>query len=91
MEQANETETAEAVAAAPSADASIESSPASSAPASSIKINDGDRDSLHILPLAILPFETAALSRARLIKNVRLKPFILAHIKPQNLSKPLFL
>ena len=34
---------------------------------------DADRDSLHILPLYILPLETAALKRARLIKNVRLK------------------
>ncbi|MCG8510122.1 MAG: hypothetical protein MI741_12915 [Rhodospirillales bacterium] len=36
-------------------------------------ISDVDRDSLHILPLAILPIETAALRRARLIKNVRLR------------------
>ena len=31
-----------------------------------------DRDSLHILPLSILPFETPALSHARMIKNARL-------------------
>ncbi len=36
------------------------------------EIRDIDRDSLHILPLSILPFETPALHRARLIKNVRL-------------------
>lgn len=35
-----------------------------------------DRDSLHILPLYILPLETSALKRARLIKNVRLKGVI---------------
>lgn len=35
-------------------------------------VSDIDRDSLHILPLSILPLETPALRRARLIKNVRL-------------------
>ncbi|MBL6928606.1 MAG: hypothetical protein ISR44_05490 [Rhodospirillales bacterium] len=35
-------------------------------------ISDVDRDSLHILPLAIMPIETPGLRRARLIKNVRL-------------------
>jgi len=39
-------------------------------------ISDTDRDSLHILPLAILPLETSALRRARLIKNVRLKSVV---------------
>jgi len=34
--------------------------------------SDVDRDSLHILPLSILPVETPALRTARLIKNVRL-------------------
>ncbi len=33
---------------------------------------DSDRDSLYILPLSILPIETPALSRSRLIKNARL-------------------
>lgn len=33
---------------------------------------DIDRDSLHILPLSIIPLETPALSSARMIKNVRL-------------------
>ena len=37
---------------------------------------DSDRDSLHILPLYILPLETSALKRARLIKNARLKGVI---------------
>lgn len=32
-----------------------------------------DRDALHILPLSTIPFETRALQRARLIKNVRLR------------------
>ena len=40
------------------------------------KVPDNDRDSLHILPLSILPFETNALKRARLIKNVRLNSVI---------------
>ena len=35
-----------------------------------------DRDSLHILPLNIIPFETPALKRARLIKNVRLRSVV---------------
>jgi len=35
-------------------------------------ISDNDRDSLHTLPLSIIPLETPALKRARLIKNVRL-------------------
>ena len=39
-------------------------------------IKDVDRDSLHILPLAIIPLETKALTRARLIKNVRLRSVI---------------
>jgi len=37
---------------------------------------DIDRDSLHILPLRILPINTPSLKRARLIKNVRLKSVI---------------
>lgn len=37
------------------------------------QIDDADRDSLHTLPLAILPIETPALRRARLIKNVHLR------------------
>ncbi len=35
-------------------------------------IRDIDRDSLYILPLAMIPMQTPALRRARLIKNVRL-------------------
>jgi len=37
------------------------------------KIPDRDRDSMHILPLTILPIETPGLNRARLIKNARLE------------------
>lgn len=37
---------------------------------------DADRDSLHILPLSILPLETKALRAARMIKNVRLDSVI---------------
>ena len=39
-------------------------------------MRDEDRDSLHTLPLSILPIETLALRRARLIKNVRLKSVV---------------
>ncbi|MCH8835080.1 MAG: hypothetical protein IH925_03955 [Proteobacteria bacterium] len=39
-------------------------------------IRDIDRDSLHILPLSIVPIETLALKRARLIKNARLQSII---------------
>ncbi len=40
------------------------------------EIRDVDRDSLHILPLSIVPIETPALKRALLIKNVRLQSII---------------
>lgn len=36
-------------------------------------ISDFDRDSLHSLPLSIVPLKTPALTRARMIKNVRLE------------------
>ncbi len=42
------------------------------APKKSEPISDTDRDSLHILPLSIVPIETPGLAHARLIKNVRL-------------------
>lgn len=38
--------------------------------------NDLDRDSMHILPLCILPVQTPGLKRARLIKNARLQSVI---------------
>lgn len=40
------------------------------------EISDTDRDSLHTLPLSILPLDTPSLNRARLIKNVRLNSVI---------------
>ncbi len=40
------------------------------------EIRDVDRDSLHILPLSIVPIETPPLKRARLIRNVRLESII---------------
>lgn len=39
-------------------------------------ISDHDRDSLHILPLAIIPLRTKSLRRARLVKNVQLDSVI---------------
>lgn len=42
----------------------------------SVAISDVDRDSLHILPLTILPIETQGLRRARLIKNGRLDSMV---------------
>ncbi len=39
-------------------------------------VSDHDRDALHILPLSILPIETPALKRARLIKNIRLETVV---------------
>lgn len=49
------------------------SSPAVVEPASAgATMNDADRDSLYVLPLSMIPLQTPSLSRARLIKNVRL-------------------
>ncbi|MGD0191840.1 MAG: hypothetical protein ABSD74_13960 [Rhizomicrobium sp.] len=39
-------------------------------------IEDSDRDALHILPIAILPVEHAALRRARMVKNPRLDTMV---------------
>lgn len=39
-------------------------------------VRDEDRDALHILPLAIIPFQTPAIKRARLIKNARLQSVV---------------
>lgn len=41
-----------------------------------IQIPDIDRDSLHTLPLSIVPLQTPSLRRARMIKNVRLRSVI---------------
>lgn len=40
------------------------------------RIDDFDRDALHILPLSIIPFQTPSLRRARLIKNARLESVV---------------
>lgn len=45
-------------------------------------ITDLDRDSLHILPLAIIPLRTSSLRRARLIKNVQLDTMIEFFVDP---------
>ena len=37
---------------------------------------DFDRDSLHILPLSMIPRETRGLQRARMIKNNRLESMV---------------
>jgi hypothetical protein len=42
----------------------------------SSEIRDIDRDSLHILPLSIIPLQTPALTGARMIKNVRLESVV---------------
>ena len=39
-------------------------------------ISDVDRDSLHILPLCIVPLETAALKKTRMIKNSHLESVV---------------
>jgi len=39
-------------------------------------IPDEDRDSLHTLPIAILPVQTAVFRRARLVKNARLETVV---------------
>jgi hypothetical protein len=39
-------------------------------------IADNDRDSLHVLPLGMLPLRTPGLRRARLIKNIRLEGMV---------------
>jgi hypothetical protein len=40
------------------------------------EIRDIDRDSLHILPLSIIPLQTPGLTGARMIKNVRLESVV---------------
>jgi len=39
-------------------------------------LSDIDRDSVHILPLGIIPFETKGLERTRMIKNAKLESVI---------------
>ena len=45
-------------------------------PARESEIPDEDRDSLHTLPIAILPIQTAIFRRARIVKNSRLESVI---------------
>src|SRR5579863_440490 len=40
------------------------------------EIADEDRDSLHTLPIGILPIRTSIFRRARLVKNARLEPVV---------------
>jgi len=42
------------------------------APIEDLPVDDEDRDSLTVLPLAIVPLDTASLRRGRLVKNVHL-------------------
>src|ERR1700761_8938188 len=46
------------------------------APLESEELPDGDRDSLHTLPISILPVETQIFRRARMVKNSRLESVI---------------
>ncbi|HUT49701.1 MAG TPA: hypothetical protein VM325_10185 [Alphaproteobacteria bacterium] len=46
------------------------------APVNGVTIDDVDRDSLSILPLAILPLTTRGLQKSRMIKNARLQTVI---------------
>jgi len=39
-------------------------------------LRDADRDSVHVLPLSIIPFETKGLERTRMIKNAKLESVI---------------
>ena len=38
-------------------------------------LRDIDRDSVHILPLSIIPLQTKGLERTRMIKNAKLEHF----------------
>jgi len=40
------------------------------------EISDADRDSLHIMPIGMLPLQTKALRPARLVKNARLETMV---------------
>lgn len=66
--------------------------------AEDFRVRDEDTDSLYILPLAIIPLTTAALRKARLIKNSRLEGVVemfysketgSGQIAPQELQKVL--
>jgi 3-oxoacyl-ACP reductase-like protein len=72
-----ETPATDAPAEGAPADAATPTVPAAQEPA---ELQDpeflSDMDSLHILPLSIVPFETDGLKRAKLIKNVRFETVI---------------
>lgn len=53
-----------------------ESKRSTNSPSEPISQSDADRDALHILPLSIVPLETLALRRARMVKNGHLKSVI---------------
>lgn len=55
---------------------SAEATEAAAATAPGPVIADADRDSLHILPLAIIPLTTAGLRRNRMLKNSRLDTMV---------------
>lgn len=58
------------------ADGQTATEPASGGPADSVTIDDFDRDSLNVLPLAIVPLSTRGLQKSRMIKNARLNTVI---------------
>ncbi|MCZ6859762.1 MAG: hypothetical protein O7I42_05710 [Alphaproteobacteria bacterium] len=58
------------------APAEVEPAASGTAQQGLVKVNWADTDSLHILPLAIVPLQSPALQRARMIKNSRLKSVI---------------
>ncbi|MDP6568170.1 MAG: hypothetical protein QF578_25345 [Alphaproteobacteria bacterium] len=61
------------------AEDSAEDAPAESAAANhafDMVLEERDRDSLHVLPLAIVPLQTAGLSRAKMIKDSHLRSVV---------------
>lgn len=85
--QASESPATPASGSAPAAAAPAKAAPAKAAPAKAdpaatgdqegpIEVAAADTDSLHILPLAIVPLQSPALQRARMIKNSRLRSVI---------------
>lgn len=58
------------------ADGQAATEPANDAAAENVEIDDIDRDSLNILPLAIVPLSTRGLQKSRMIKNARLNTVI---------------
>ncbi len=74
---------AQVVGSKPTAAAPCGAAPAKAEPAATgaareapVKVESADTDSLHILPLAIVPLQSPALRRARMIKNSRLRSVI---------------